>query len=193
MHRFRLAAFSGVLLFSCGLSGRLVAQDADFRGTFVRDPAAGDPMKAVRDGGVKKVKNPLLRPFARGRIREATQTSSWVQINFTPEQIVINADGKIFSSPADGSPVRWERVPGDTVKFSSEWSGDMLEQKFTGRDGSRMNMYSLSPDGNILKLHVSIHSDQLSGPIEYDQVYRRHGATADSSRKRSSARPVAPS
>ncbi len=57
--------------------------------------------------------------------------------------------------------------------MSSEWDNGRLEQRFQAEDGRRVNLYSVSADGNTLTMNVTITSPRLPSPLTYKLVYNR--------------------
>lgn len=189
MHKLSLVPIVAAL--ATILSGTASAQTsahAELRGTFVRDASAGANMTAVMDDAVGKVKNPLGRLFtgvSKNRLRDVIAPYAWIQIVPTAEDAArVRTDR--WGETALGGSVTWDRTrdrvvgagetpddKNDIVRVSTEWRGDKLVQTFRGKDGSRTNVYEVGPEGNTLTMSVTIQSDQLSGPVKYNLVYRR--------------------
>ena len=51
--------------------------------------------------------------------------------------------------------------------------GNTLTQEFSTKDGQRINIYEVSPDGQTLTLQVTVSSQRLAEPVKYRLVYRR--------------------
>jgi hypothetical protein len=69
----------------------------------------------------------------------------------------------------------WTRPDGDReqVAVSSVWEDRTLKRTFRGKDGVRVNTYSLGPDGTPLTMNAVVTSPDLPGPLAYKLVYRR--------------------
>lgn len=143
-----------------------------FGGTFLFRPSESPTMEDVVDRGVSLVKSWYKRPFARGRIAEVNQAYEWMQIFPSSNAVRVSTPAWSLDIPRDGS-LAWARGPGDTVDVTMRWTGEAWVHRLEADDGTRVNRYVLGPDGARLTLHVTITSDQLSGPLEYDLVYRR--------------------
>lgn len=164
----------GALLTAPLATSSLGAQEAGFQGTYVHDAAAGDPMNEVVDEGVSLVRSWLKRQFARGRIRETNVPYEWIRIETDDEGARVVTDQWELVVPYEGGIEGWERAEGDFIDVTVERFGaGALLQRFQGEDGARTNVYRLSDDGRTLTMEVTITSDQLSGPLRYEQVYRR--------------------
>lgn len=151
----------------------LSAQDAGFEGTYHHDPSAGDEMEEVVDEGVSLVRSWLKRQFARGRITETNVPYEWLRIMPGEDSVRVTNDQWDLTVPHEGMLAGWERADDDFIDVTVEWLPDgALRQTFQGEEGARINVYRLSPDGRTLTMEVTITSDQLRGPLEYEQVYR---------------------
>lgn len=143
-----------------------------FGGTFLFLPSESPDMEDVVDRGVSLVKSWYKRPFARGRIAEVNQAYEWMQIFPSSSAVRVSTPAWSLDIPRQGS-LAWVRAPDDTVDVTIDWTGEAWVHRLEADDGTRVNRYVLGPDGERLTLHVTITSDQLRGPLEYDLVYRR--------------------
>lgn len=162
-----------VLLAALGFRP-LHAQDARLEGAFVYAPEASEDVEAAIDAAVDDL-NFIVRPIARRRLRDATEPIRRVTFEQRPGTIVIStgdAANPTRTAP-DGTPAPWTRTNGETVDVATRWDGDMLFQTFDAEDGMRTNAYTLSADGDTLRMAVTIRSPRLPEPVEYTLVYRR--------------------
>lgn len=170
------AALAGVaaapLVAQTGRAGDAATDGPPIQGVFLLDSAAGDPVADVIDRGVGLLPW-YKRPFARGRLREATRPAAWVSIEPGADTLRIRTEVDDLRIPWEGGIEDWEWKPGDYVDVTASWDGDDLLQDFRGSDGSRNNRYVLSEDGRRLELRVRIESEQLTEPLRYRLVYVR--------------------
>lgn len=164
-----------VLALLIGVPTPAAAQSAAFAGTFVYVPGESDDIHEAIEQSVRDM-NFIKRPIARGRLRKTNEPYGSVTISHTPNEILIATDGRVpIVSPADGTPIQWQREDGETFDISTEWRSGKLAQTFRAGDGQRENLYSLSADGGTLTMHVTVSSPQLPRPVVYDLVFRRRG------------------
>ena len=166
-------------LLACvlALPGAALAQAADgasLKGTFVYDAAASESVEAAINTAVSKI-NFALRPIARGRLKKTNKPYQRVSIDYTASQVTIATDGRAaIVTPANGTPVDWTRPEDkEKLKVSTEWENGKLEQTFQAEDGKRVNTYSISQDGRVLSMLVTITSPRLSKSLTYTLKYRR--------------------
>lgn len=170
------AALAGVaaapLVAQTGQADDAATDGPPIEGVFLLDSAAGDPVADVIDRGVGLLPW-YKRPFARGRLREATRPAAWVSIEPGADTLRIRTEVDDLRIPWEGGIEDWEWKPEDYVDVTASWDGDDLLQDFRGSDGSRNNRYVLSEDGRQLELRVRIESEQLTEPLRYRLVYVR--------------------
>jgi len=142
-------------------------------GVFVFDTVASEKLDAVVDRGVKLVKSPLKRMFARGRIREMNTPHAWVLIEPRGDSVRVATDLWDVTVPPSGSVPSLKPDGGEAFQVSGAWEGQAFRQVWTATDGRRQNLFTVSPDGATLTMDVEIHSGQLREPLRYRQVYQR--------------------
>lgn len=168
-----LAGAAGVTLSAqAERAGAAPPDGPPIEGVFLLDSAAGDSVEDVIDRGVGLLPW-YKRPFARGRLREATRPAAWVSIEPGPDTLRIRTEVDDLRIPWEGGIEDWRWKPDDYVDVTASWDGDDLLQDFRGSDGSRYNRYVPSPDGRRLELRVRIESDQLAEPLRYRLFYAR--------------------
>lgn len=170
------AALAGVaaapLVAQAGQAGDATGDGPPIQGVFLLDSTTGDSVEEVIDRGVGLLAW-YKRPFARGRLREATRPAAWVSIQPGADTLRIRTEVDDLRIPWQGGIEDWEWKPEDYVDVRASWDGDDLLQDFRGSDGSRNNRYVLSEDGRRLELQVRIESEQLMEPLRYRLVYVR--------------------
>lgn len=159
------------------------AQEPAFRGTFLRDTAAGDDMEQVIDQNLPKIKSvlgKLFRGAARARLREVNRPYGWIHFAPGPDGITTETDlwaGEWkLTTPTTGKVKGWKRRTGDgkveLLDVATELVGRTFTHRFQAEDGTRTNVYTLSPDGRTLTMDVTVVSARLTGPMTYRLVYR---------------------
>lgn len=174
----RIATLLPTLLMLLASAGGAHAQSSPFRGTWVRDAAAGDDMKVVIDQSLPKIKSTLGRLFtgvARKRLTEVNRPYPWMQIVPTGNSVTVETPFYKLTTPRNGTLEDWEREKGDLVDVNTQMQDRRMQHTFVAEDGRRVNVYTLSPDGRTLTMNVNVSSEQLSSPITYRLVYRRQG------------------
>jgi len=149
-------------------------QSPGMQGTFVLEGAANEAVVAAINSGTAKM-NFIKRPIARSRLKKTNLPPyAWVKIEHTPSEVSIEMDGrKPILTPADGKSIKWTREDGEVFDVNTVWEEGKLKETFVAGDGSRENLFSVSPDGNALTIQVTIRSPQLKAPIVYKLDYRR--------------------
>jgi hypothetical protein len=156
-----------------GSSTLAAAQRSGMDGTYILDETDSDNTNEVIEDAVGKL-NFLTRDIARWRLKKLNPAYHQVAITSSPNEISVTVDNQPpLRTPAKGAPVAWVGPDGRKVNVSMQLVGRSLEQTFTSADGSRVNDYTLSPDGRKLTMQVTETSPQLSQSITYKQVYRR--------------------
>ncbi len=150
------------------------AQNAAMTGTFAYNASASDNVNTAIAQAVRRV-NPVLRSFATRRLRSTNEPYRTIAIAQSGGQISITTDGgSTTQTPASGTPVAWRRPgDGDRLQVSTAWSGATLRQTFQAEDGTRVNAFTLSPDGRTLTMNASVSSPRLPGGLTYRLVYTK--------------------
>lgn len=149
------------------------AQNGGLQGTFVFTAQGSDNVEDVIRNGTAKM-NFIKRPIARSRLKKTNLPYQRIAIAHTPAQVSVQRDAaKPIVTPADGKSIRWTREDGEVFDVNTVWDGTRLKQTFVAPDGSRENLFWLSPDGSTLTMQVTIRSPQLPAPIVYKLDYRR--------------------
>jgi hypothetical protein len=150
------------------------AEAPSLKGIFVYDAGASDNVNAAINAAISGM-NFALRPIARGRLKKTNQPYQRVVIDYTPAQVSIVMNNRApIVTPANGTPVNWTRPEdGEKLTVSTEWENAGIEQTFLAEDGKRVNSYSISPDGRVMSVRVTITSPRLSRPLTYTLRYRR--------------------
>jgi hypothetical protein len=168
--RLLFAALAGFALLAPEVGS---AQAPTLSGNWVRHAEGSDDINAKINEATARM-NVAIRGIARGRLRKTNAPYQRVTIAFTPQQVTITTDSRAaIQTPGNGTPIRWKREDGEMLNVSTEWKNTVLEQTFAAEDGKRVNRYTLSPDGRMMTLEVTITSPRLQQPLVYRQMYHR--------------------
>lgn len=163
-----------ILLLSLSSASAQKPQTPSLQGTYTLNTAASDDVDKAIEATIKGM-NFIARPIARKRLRETNVPPyQRIVISYTQAEVSITTDQRapIRTSP-NGTPVDWTREDGEKFKVSTVWESGKLKQTFKGKDGQRVNTYSISADGKTLAMQVSVTSPRLPRPLTYKVVYRR--------------------
>ncbi len=113
------------------------------------------------------------RPFASGRLREKNPVRDHVRTEVANGNVTIEYGDASYTT-RDG---QWQTVTatGEQVQLLQQVVGDRIYQTFRAEDGEKVTVYSVSEDGNSLRLDVTLTSPQLPEPLRYQLEYRRTG------------------
>jgi len=159
--------------FRSGPQQAAVIQAPSMNGTFVFTAQGSDNVEEVIKAGTARM-NFIKRPIARSRLKKTNQPYQSLTIEHTSAQVSIQTDNrKPILTPADGKSIKWTREDGEVFDVNTVWEQGKLKEMFVAEDGSRENLFSVSADGTILTMQVTIRSSQLPAPIVYKVDYRR--------------------
>lgn len=175
MHRFNWTVLLPLLALCLFTVPPARAQSAAFEGTFALAEQGSDNIGEAINGAIGEM-NFVVRQVARGRLKKTNVPYRKISIAHSPDKITVTTNERnAVVTPANGTPVKWEREDGEVMNVSTEWENGKLEQTFRAEDGQRVNVYSLSGDGNTLTMNVVITSPKLPDPLTYKLVYHRTG------------------
>ncbi len=152
------------------------AQNAPIQGTFTLIAERSDNVDQAINRATSRM-NMITRPVARGRLKKTNVPYRRIAITPTSASISIATDGGApIVTPADGKSIKWTREDGEVLDVSTAWDGNSLKQTFAAEDGQRVNLYTLSPDGDTLTMRVTVTSGRLPAPVTYQLVFTRDRA-----------------
>ncbi|MGC4088198.1 MAG: hypothetical protein QM756_09910 [Polyangiaceae bacterium] len=165
----RLAALFLIL----GLTATAYADNAALGGRFVYVPERSASVEQAVEKTVAEV-NFVLRPIARSRLNKTNQPYQNITLNTSGGKASITTDKRAaIVAPTDGKTIKWKREDGEVMDLSMQWQGKALQETIAADDGKRVNLFELSPDGNELKMLVTVSSKRLPKPLVYTLVYQR--------------------
>jgi hypothetical protein len=146
------------------------------RGTF-RAVDGRDDARRVANAAIDEAiesMNFLARPFARKRLRKATEPCGQIRFAVEGEEVHYQCDARReVVAPADGRPVKWKNDGGDEVTLRHELDGLRFVQTFATENGERETAFVFTPAGDAVRMDVTIRSGRLPRPIKFSRWYRR--------------------
>lgn len=120
--------------------------------------------------------NFFTRPVARRLLRQKTVLYPSFSMERSHESLRTSLAGEPpLLLPLSGAAVSWKAPDGETVRVHL-LLGQALRQIFEAKQGRRENRFTLSSDGRLLTMDVTITSNELPQPVEYRLIYRRVSA-----------------
>ena len=163
------------------LAGSAQGQQSQMRGTWTLNRQQSDDVNVKINEAIARM-NVVVRQIARPRLRSTNVAYPRITMFYDNDNVRVDMQGRpSVSSPANGQPVLWQRetgrtctpMRGDCVQVTTEWENGTLEQTFRAEDGQRVNVYTVSADGNTLTMNVTVTSPRLPRPLTYRLVYNR--------------------
>ena len=156
-----------------GVVSPSIADESTIEGVYTIDPSASDDINAAIETAVAPM-NFIVRSVARGRLKKTNPAYQRIAISRSANEIVVVLDTrKPIRMPTDGSSIKWTREDGEKFDLKAEWKDTQLVQTYVAEDGQRVNDFSLSPDPNLMTLHVTVTSGRLKTPMQYKLAYKR--------------------
>ena len=113
----------------------------------------------------------LIRGLAEKRLADVNPAYRRVVLSHDATTVSIQFDGRQpVRVPLQGGTA-WTREDGETFWVNASVSPSKIVQTYKAKDGERTNEFTLSPDGNLLLLKVSVRSPRLSKILNYSLVY----------------------
>lgn len=180
MRRQRIALLLALALFAV-VPVAVRAQASQLRGTWTLNRQQSDDINAKINTAVARM-NVVVRQIARPRLRSTNTAYPRLVISQDGSNLRIDMQGRpSLITPVNGPAVLWQRetgrscpaVRGDCVEVTSVFRDGALTQTFRAEDGQRVNVYTVSGDGNTMTMSVTITSPRLPQPLTYRLVYDR--------------------
>jgi hypothetical protein len=149
-------------------------QRARFAGTYRYAGGAqeDDARKAAIDHGVESL-SVFTRSTARSRVQATTQIPGSYAFSFEPGKIIVRPEGRPDVISGDKGESADYVYNGKKSTVSQVIAGDRITQVFVSDDGKRQNEFTLSQDGQVLTLKVTVTSARLSNPVVYSLTYKK--------------------
>ena len=171
-HALSALVSAGLALVAFGSASAQEAPATPFVGAWTYASQPADVIAQAIERGIDDM-NFVTKPIARRRLRATNDPYSAVEIRVGGSEVTTVLEGRSITSPADGRAIQWRREDGEVLQVSTSLRNGTLVQSFTAEDGSRENVYSVSPDGRRMTIQVTIRSERLPAPITYRLLYDR--------------------
>lgn len=123
------------------------------------------------DGLVEQM-SVVTRGIARSRLTTANVIPEQVTITRSGDQLTIVFDGQSYTAALDGAPVEVTGATGEALTMRLRSTPDGIEQRFTGEDGGRANVFLPREDGGM-QISVRVFSERLPDDLRYVLTYGR--------------------
>lgn len=115
----------------------------------------------------------VTRSTARNRVSATTQILGLYSFSFEPGKIIVRPQSRPEMISGDkGEPADYV-YNGKRSRFTQSIVEDRISQAFVSDDGRRENEFTLSKDGQVLTLKVTLSSARLSNPVVYSLSYKK--------------------
>ena len=139
---------------------------------YVGTAAEQEARQAAIDHAVEKM-SAFIRSTARSRISATTQILESYSFSSEAGKIRVRAQGRPEMVSGDkGEPADYV-YNGKRSTLTQVRDGDRITQVFLSDDGRRENEFTLSPDGQVVMLKVTLTSQRLSVPVVYRLSYKK--------------------
>jgi hypothetical protein len=156
------------------MSPIVLAQNPSLAGVFVNPSQSSAGIEAAIESAVREF-NFVARPSARSRLKKHNPVVQRVEIKQDVLIAITLANAKPTAHTPGQPPVKWTRPDGEVFDVTMEWQGATLIQTFKSEEGTRVNRYSLSADGQQLMMDVTLTGPQLKRAVKYMLTYTRDG------------------
>jgi hypothetical protein len=146
-----------------------------YNGNYYVIPERCDSTILAIDDVVKRM-NWFVRGVARNRLNAVNPPCVVVHILvIDPRTVSVGTDQwPTWQHRLDGSPIRWTRNHQEQYDVSLRLSPQgVLEQRFVGVDGERINRYVLRDGGKTLEMEVLVISPKLPQSVHYTLRFAR--------------------
>ncbi|HTS80529.1 MAG TPA: DUF1295 domain-containing protein [Myxococcaceae bacterium] len=120
----------------------------------------------------------IARGIAYDRLMKSCEVCSRYTLAFEGGKVSVAGSCQIADvSPDDGREADHRTKHDETSQLSQRFVGETLVQNFRGDGGSRKVVWTLLPDGDTLRVQVTITSGHLPHAVDYTLTYRRRSAS----------------
>lgn len=137
--------------------------------------AGGDAERRALEASVARAVQGMgfiIEGIAAGRLRERNPIPDVLTIRVANNVVEYTGlQGRVFRSPADGSPVQTQNPQGEPITLSTRVTGNLMVRLGSRAEGSRRE--ELRVQGNTLIVDGVVSSSRLPRPLTYRLTYRR--------------------
>jgi hypothetical protein len=142
--------------------------------TYTLIPDSSDDIKLAVNQTVEHMSF-ITRPVARGRLNKTNPTPKQLHVVVSPDTFSVTFDnGNPVATPLKGDSVPYlSAITHEMYSARYDPVGDSPSQVITSKDGVRRNTYSFVNGGDHLRMHVTVTSPRLPGPLNYQLVFAK--------------------
>jgi hypothetical protein len=117
----------------------------------------------------------ITRPVARGRLNKTNPTPKQVHVVVSSDTFSVTFDnGNPVATPVNGDSVPYlSAITHELYSAHFEPVADTASQAIKSHDGVRRNTYIFLDGGQRLRLHVTVTSPRLPGPLNYQLLFAK--------------------
>jgi hypothetical protein len=177
------ASFPRALLVACALLGPSAHSEGqgveELRQRYAGDYrfAGGEAERSAVPAAVERSVDGMFfiaRGIAYDRLLHVCEICERYTLSFSNGEVEVRGPCQLPDrGPDDGREVDHLTKAKDASKLSQRFVDGALVQDFTGEGGSRRVVWTLSPDGDGLLVHITIESHHLPHPVDYALHYQR--------------------
>lgn len=146
-----------------------------YNGSYYVIPERSDSTILAINAALQRI-NWFARGTTRNRLNAVNPPCTTVVIQvIDPQTVSIGTDQwPTWRQRLDGTPIQWRRNHQELYNVTLRLSPQgVLEQRFLGANGERINRYVLSDGGKTLGMEVLVVSPKLPQPIRYTFRFAR--------------------
>jgi hypothetical protein len=119
----------------------------------------------------------ITRPVARGRLNKTNPTPKEVHVVVSADTLAVTFDaGNPVATPFNGDTVPYTSTLTNeryTARFDPV--GDSASQTIASKDGVKRLTYAFPDSARRLRIHVTVTSPRLPGPLNYQLLLMKKG------------------
>lgn len=142
--------------------------------TYTLIPDSSDDIKAAINQTVEHMSF-ITRPVARGRLTKSNPLPQVVHVVVSPDTFSVTFDnGNPVATPFKGDTVPYHSViTNEDYKAHYDAVADTASQAIVSKDGVRRNTFIFLGGGQRLRMHVTVSSPRLPGPLNYQLLFAK--------------------
>ena len=117
--------------------------------------------------------NFVMRPMVRGKLKEKNKAPTSFTIRQNGAKTVIQTPFRAWTTTLGAKPVEVTLPNDKVVLVSTSIQGQALVEIIQIQKTTRKHRFMLSPDGQKLKVQITIVTPKLPEPIDYELSYGR--------------------
>jgi hypothetical protein len=145
--------------------------------TYTLLPDSSDDIKKAVNQTVEHMSF-ITRPVARGRLNKTNPTPQIVHVVVSADTFSVTLDnGNPVATPFNGDSVPYHSlITNEDYKARYDPVADTASQAIASKDGVRRNTFMFLDGGQRLRIHVTVTSPRLPGPLNYELLFAKSGS-----------------